>query len=84
MQVRQPSIQIPLHFAGRLHCRPRTIDDLLRARVTPRRDEFGVHLDVALHAEVLAQSKGLVAAMRIEKQQRRSRYVAKYPGPSLG
>src|SRR5262245_12354624 len=60
-------IEITLDFGRRLHRRARALGDLVRSRAAPRLDQLGGHLDVALHADVLAERKRLIRAMAIRE-----------------
>src|SRR4051812_34105443 len=67
-------MQVLLDFIGLLNARAgRRSAYLVRARPEPAVDEFRRHLDVALHAKVLAKGERLVRAVRVFQQARGAR-----------
>src|SRR5712691_8842389 len=61
------------HLLRGLHRRPGLRDELLFPILAPGTDQLGRHLDVALHAEVLAEHECLVRAIRTHRDARRLR-----------
>src|SRR5437879_1565751 len=61
------------HLLRGLHRRPGPRDELLFPILAPGADQLGRHLDMALHAEVLAQRERLVRAIRTPGDPRRFR-----------
>src|SRR5467141_1199810 len=61
------------HLLRGLHRRPGLRDELLFPILAPGADQLGRHLDMALHAEVLAQRERLVGAIRTAGNPRRLR-----------
>src|SRR5712671_4726257 len=61
------------HLLRGLHRRPGLRDELLSPVLAPGADQLARHLDVALHAEVLAENERLVRAIRTPGDARRLR-----------
>src|SRR5882672_2260045 len=61
------------HLLRGLHRRPGLRNQLLPPVLAPGADQLARHLDVALHAEVLAQNERLVRAIRTPGDARRRR-----------
>src|SRR5256885_8583815 len=61
------------HLLRGLHRRPGPRDEFLFPILAPGADQLGRHLDMALHAEVLAQHERLVRAVRTPGDPRRFR-----------
>src|ERR1043165_891883 len=74
VQRGEARFQVLLHLFGLLHARAgRCLAYFLRAALDPAAHQLLGHLDVALHAEVLADGEGLVRAVRALHQPRASR-----------
>jgi hypothetical protein len=66
--VREALIEVTQNLVGRLYSRPGVLRDFIRSRAAPSLYQRCGHLDMALHAEVLAERERWIRAVRTRKQ----------------